>query len=265
MNSMLLRQTPDEVICKEIESVHARRVILDQLEGGSKTGSELRESIRKDMAARVVKARGRSAKTSKVKVTDPKLYFNTKHLEDLGVITSRKDSQQRVFSLTPRAVHPVRRALGVARPIVYIASLAQPEDQRPFMQWLSKTSRYKPKKVRLFVEERSWKSGVSRDIEKFIPDGTTKRWTIDWHDIPADITQKDKGKDRGDLTATCQHIEEVIVDDIGDFDLVVDLSIGPPLLVLALTLIAQDYSLNAIYVHSYGDLKTTITSILPKE
>ena len=35
----------DEIVRKEVESVRVRRIILDQLEGGAKTGRELRDSI----------------------------------------------------------------------------------------------------------------------------------------------------------------------------------------------------------------------------
>jgi len=67
----------------------------------------------------------------KVKVTSPKLYYNTKRLEELGIIVSWKQSQYRLFELEPKAIHPVRRALEISKPLLYVTSLSRPEDQRP--------------------------------------------------------------------------------------------------------------------------------------
>ncbi|MHA1959104.1 MAG: hypothetical protein ACW99U_02665 [Candidatus Thorarchaeota archaeon] len=257
--------TADEVVRREIESVRARRMILDQLEGGPKTGSELRESIRKDMAAQAVKRGGRRAKPGKIKVTDPKLYFNTKHLEDLGIITSRKESQQRVFSLTPRAIHPVRRAIGVTRPNLLLTSMARPEDQRPFVTWVSSEKRFRAKAVKIFVEAERFSRGVSRNLEKFIPEGSRTRWKTEWHDLPAEVAGDNESGLRGNLIRTFDEIEDIIRNRMTEFDLIVDLSRGPPTINIALMLIAMEYSLSAIHASAYEGDKTELTQILPRE
>ncbi|MDF1538083.1 MAG: hypothetical protein P1Q69_04190, partial [Candidatus Thorarchaeota archaeon] len=160
----MLYRTADEIVKHEVESVRARRIILDQLEGGPKTGTELRESIRKDMALTLIDQKGKkTAKEKKVVVTDPKLYHNTGHLEKLGIIKSRRESRERVFEICLRAYHPVRRALKevglkeVDRPLAYVASVRRPDDQRPFAIWLKRSKQFKPKQLLLFTETRVWK------------------------------------------------------------------------------------------------------------
>ncbi|MHA1576047.1 MAG: hypothetical protein ACTSU3_01675 [Candidatus Thorarchaeota archaeon] len=260
----MIRQTPDDIVRKEIESVRARRVILDQLEDGEKTGSQLRESIRKDMAAKEVKIRGKRALPKDLKVTDPKLYFNTKHLERIGIITSRRESQLRIFSLAPAAVHPVRRVLEVKRPKELVISFDRPEEQRPYIQWLSREEKIKPKALKVLVEKKKWAKGVSKDIDRYIPDGTKRKWKSDWLDLSmgADIAQE--GEDHGELSATYREIEQIIIQDIPKYDITVDLSIGAPLIVLALVMIATDYSLTAIYSQRMDSGKSEITVVYPR-
>ncbi|UCE11353.1 MAG: hypothetical protein JSW61_05315 [Candidatus Thorarchaeota archaeon] len=264
MMSVMFWTTPDEVIRREIESVRARRMILDQLEGGPKTGSELRESIRKDMAAQAARKGGRRFKPDKIKVTDPKLYFNTKHLEDIGIVMSQKESQQRVFSLAPKAVHPVRRVIGVTRPNLLLTSMARPEDQRPFVAWVSSERRFRAKAVKIFVEAERFSRGVSRNLEKFVPEGSRTRWKADWYDLPIEVAGDNESGVRGDLIATYDEIEEAVKEDVGEFDIVVDLSRGPPTINIALMLVAMEYSLMAIHASAYEGEKTDLTQILPR-
>lgn len=257
--------TPNDVVRREIESVRARRVILDQLEDGPKSGSELRESIRKDMAADEVKKKGKRAYPKDLKVTDPKLYFNTKHLESIGIITSYRDSQQRIFSLAPAAVHPVRRVLGVKRPKLLVISFSKPEEQRPYIQWLSRKDAYKPKLLKVFVEGKPWAKGVSKDIDRYIPDGTKRKWKSDWHDLSVETSGNYEAGDQGDLMATYREIELAIIEDIPKYDITVDLSMGPPMIVLAFSLLVADYSLTGIYSVRKDGIDSDVTRIFPKE
>ncbi|MHA2423524.1 MAG: hypothetical protein ACXAEF_01980 [Candidatus Thorarchaeota archaeon] len=269
----MLGQTADEVISKEIESVRARRIILDQLEGGPKTGTELRESIRKDMAATLIGKKGkRSAKEKKVVVTDPKLYHNTGHLEKLGIISSRRESRERVFELCPQAYHPVRRALkemglmGANRPIAYVTSIPQPDDQRPFVLWLSKARKYSPRKLMLFTEARIWKRQKLRSIERFVAEGAKSRWdTItQWYDIPEEITGEQEETQHGNLQAVYEFIRDEISEIIPTHDVVVDLSMGTPLTILAMVRLIEEYSLTAIHVENYEDEKARVLQYYPR-
>lgn len=256
-------QTPDEIIRREVESVPVRKIILDQLEGGPKTGSELRESIRKDLAARSVRgARGR-VRADMIYVTDPKLYFNTKHLESIGIITSKKVSQRRIYRLTPKAIHPVRRVIGATRPKILLTSIEKPEEQRQFANWLNRERIFRPKFVRVFVEEHF--SRGSRRLETFMALEPRRRWEMTWHDLPLEIAGDSEGNVRGDLRATYDEIEKVILDDIDEFDLIVDLSRGPPLILLALTLLAFEYSLAAIHARKFEGEDTEVIHIFPWE
>lgn len=272
MNAMLT-QTPDQIIKQEIESVRARRIILDQLEGGPKTGTELRESIRKDMAATLIDKKGKkTAKEKKVVVTDPKLYHNTSHLESLGIITSKRDSRERVFELCPEAYHPVRRALkelgllGASRPIAYVTSIPQPDDQRPFILWLSKTRKYVPGKLMLFTEARIWKRQKLRSIERFVAEGAKSRWdTItQWYDIPEEITGEQEETQHGNLQAVYEFIRDEVAQVVPTHDVIVDLSMGTPLIILAMVRLIEEYSLSAIHIENYEDEKARVLQYYPR-
>ena len=261
----MIRQTPDDIVRKEIESVRARRVILDQLEDGPKTGSQLRESIRKDMAAIEVKSKGKRAQPKDLKVTDPKLYFNTKHLERVGIITSRRESQQRIFSLAPAAVHPVRRVLEVKRPKELVISFERPEDQRPYIQWLSREDKFKPKTLKVLVDGKKWAKGVSKDIDRYIPDGTKRKWKSEWFDLTMGANIDPDDADGGELAVTYREIEQIIIQDISTYDITFDLSIGPPLIVIAMMMVATDYSLTAIYSQQNSSGKSDFMVIYPRK
>ncbi len=254
----------DEVIRKEVESVRARRVILDQLEGGPKTGSEIRDSIRKDMAAQTVRTKGRKKLNPEdFVVTDPKLYFNTKHLENLGIISSSKVSQQRVFRLEPKAIHPVRRALGVSRRVTYLTSLGQPRDQRLFISWISRSRDFKLDTLHLFVEKEVFKS-ASKNLDRYIPDGTKMKWEGHWNELGEDIVGNPSTSGRANLKATYNAIEAVMLDHIEDNDIVIDVTQGSQLITLALTLLATDYSLKTIHVERTSSEEAIITQVLPR-
>ena len=111
----MLRRTVEEIVREEIETVRARRTILDHLEGGLKTGAELREKIATDIKAQMVREGASKREIAKVKVTSPKLYHNTKRLEELGIIVSWNQSQYRLFELVSRAVIPVPGSSPVSR------------------------------------------------------------------------------------------------------------------------------------------------------
>jgi DNA-binding transcriptional ArsR family regulator len=206
-------QSVDELVLEEMQTVPARMVILDQLEGGPKTGSELRESIRKDMASESLGRKVTKKDLERFKVTDPKLYLNTKHLQNLGIITSRRQSQQRIYSLCPKAIHPVRRALRefqsrrsrpirVPRPQSLITAMAQPENVRPFITWLCKQEELNVEVLRIIVEEECFKRGVSKDIQRYIPDDKPRRWKGHWHELSENIVGNNSRGIRGHLIAT---------------------------------------------------------------
>lgn len=272
-------KTADQVIKEEVESVRVRRVILDQLEGGSKTGKELREAIRKDMFARALEAGEEGVTLADFKVTDPKLYFNTKYLEDAGIIISRKDSRERQFGLTPWAIQPVRRAIGVNRPVMLIASMSRPEDQRPFVSWISHQEDFDIVKLRVLVAEGTFRRGASRNLMRHVPaesDERGKDGAIDkrtyleklfesaWEDLPLDTVGDFDTSIPGDLTATYSRIEAVVQDYLPEYDVVLDLSTGPPLIPTALSLVAMHYSLTAIFIRHYSG-GATVARVLPRE
>ncbi|MFW9975563.1 MAG: hypothetical protein ACFFDQ_09880 [Candidatus Thorarchaeota archaeon] len=247
----MLRKPLEDIIREEIETVRARRIILDQLEGGLMTGAELREKIATDIKAQMV-AEGSSRKEiERVKVTSPKLYHNTQRLEELGIIVSWKQSQYRLFELDPRAIHPVRRALKISKPLMYITSLNNPEDQRPFVQWLVNNPHFNPKKLLVFVEASQWTRGVSRIVDRFIPDDAFRRWTTEWREVPENVTRTEDEREYGSLQMTVDFIENELLNHIQTNDIVFDLTLGPRLITLAMAKLATEYSITAFHVSTY--------------
>jgi hypothetical protein len=241
----------EDVIRSEIETVRARRIILDQLEGGLKTGAELREKISTDIKAQMMMEGASKKEIGKVEVTSPKLYHNTSRLEELGIIVSWKQSQYRLFELEPRAIHSVRRALGISKPLLYLTSLSQPEDQRPFVQWLTNNPYFNPKKLLVYVEARHWTRGVSRIVDRFIPDDAFRRWTTEWIEVPDEVTGTDDESEHGHLQAAVDFMETGIIDNIFNHDMVIDLTLGPSLITLAMGKLASEYAIKAFHVAKY--------------
>ncbi len=255
----MLRQSLEDIVREEIETVRARRIILDHLEGGLKTGAELREKIATDTKAQMVREGASKREIAKVKITSPKLYHNTQRLEDLGIIVSWKQSQYRLFELEPKAIHAVRRALGVTKPLLYITSLSRPEDQRPFVQWLTNNPHFNPKKLLVFVEAAHWTRGVSRIVDRFIPDDAFRRWTTEWIEVPDEVTGTEEESEYGYLQGTADFLEAAIIDNIFIHDMVIDLTLGPSLISLAMAKLASEYSITAFHVTRYDASNSEIS------
>ncbi len=254
-------ETADKVILREVESVRVRRVILEEVEKGPKTGSELREKIRQDIIAQARQAGAK--RVPKVTVSDPKLYFNTRHLEEAGIIVSRKESQQRIFSLAPRAAQAVRRVLNVTRNTTVISSVSRPEDVRPLVYWFTQEAEQHFNRLRLVVEKERFDKGVSKDLTRHVPDGTTKRWEGVWDEVPKEVAGYYDGGIPGDLMATYAFVEKILLEEIPDRTVVFDLSNAPPVIGLAFCLLSNDYAVTAIYIHRHKARQTTITHYIP--
>ncbi len=241
----MLIESPEEIIREEVSSVRARKIILEELQQGQRTGTELREAIREDLiAGKEEKGNGQE----EVTVTDPKLYFNTKHLEKKGIISSSKKGRQRIYQLSPKAIHPVRRVLNFRRPNLLITSVAMPDDQRPLAKWLSRDKRIDVKIVRVFVSERRFSRGVQRSLSRFVPNDCKKKWKTSWHEIPDSLLDSTVVEGHGNLKGIYEYIENVVLEDMQEYSLIVDVSMGPAVIVLALFMLAFDYSLEALYL-----------------
>ncbi|MHA1769391.1 MAG: hypothetical protein ACTSV3_06015 [Candidatus Thorarchaeota archaeon] len=249
----------ENLIRQEIAAVAARKTILDQLEGGLKTGAELRDAIAKTEKAAMVAKGVSKRKIADYEVTSPKLYHNTRRLEELGIIVSWKQSQYRLFELEPKAIHAVRRALNIERPIMYVTSMSKPEDQRPLIQWISTNPHYKPTKLLVFVEARHWTRGVSRIMDRFIPEDAFRRWTTEWREIPEDVMGGEGEMEYGELQGTCDFIENALLPYVPQHEIVVDLTLAPTLIALALMRIAHEYTLEVFHVNRYDAENADIT------
>ncbi|MHA1950488.1 MAG: helix-turn-helix domain-containing protein [Candidatus Thorarchaeota archaeon] len=248
----MLRRPVEDIIREEIDTVRARRIILDQLEGGLMTGAELREKITTDVKAKMVAEGASKRDIAKVKVTSPKLYHNTRRLEDLGIIVSWKQSQYRLYELDPHAILPVRRVLGISKPLMYITSLSNPEDQRPFVQWLVNNPYYNPKKLLVFVEATRWTRGISRIMDRFIPDDAFRVWTTEWKEVPEEVTGGEEEPGYGNLQKTFEFLENEILKHLQSHNMIFDLTLGPTLITLAMAKLANEYSTIAFQVSRYN-------------
>ncbi len=238
-------------------------MILRELESGPKTGNDLREKIREDMIAHAEELEGKPIDTKRFQVSDPKLYFNTAHLENIGIIVSRKESQQRLYSLHPRAVHPVRRVLGIIRPTTVITSLSRPDDAKNLMHWFMREAEPHFRSLRVVVERERFAKGVIKDLDRFVPIGGTKRYTAVWHELPVEIVGYYEGNRQGDLMATYAQVERIVLDEIQEHNLIFDLTSAPPIIAVAFCLLSNDYSIPAMYVRRREGNISTITHYIP--
>jgi DNA-binding PadR family transcriptional regulator len=260
----LTHESLDENIRREIETVRTRRIILGELEKGPRTGNDLRKSIQEDMVAEAKEnTRRKTIDPDDYPVTDPKLYFNTKHLEDLGIVTSRKESHERIYSLHPKAVHAVRRVLGVTRPTTVVTSMTRPDDIRPLIHWFTGEAEAHFRNLRLVVEKERFSKGVTKDLERFVAEGSTKRWSSRWDELPEHIVGYYDGGKQGDLMATYAHIEKILLEEIPEHSVVLDLSTAPPIIAVAFCLLSNDYSIPAIHIKRHTGAKTAITHYIP--
>ena len=104
---------------------------------------------------------------------------------------------------------------------------------------------------------------MSKNLAKYIPDGTTKQWETNWHDLSVSVAGNFERGIQGDLMGTYREIEKIIDGDIRDYEVVLDLSMGPPNIALAFSLLAMKYSISAIYVNRQ-DGENIVTSVLPR-
>jgi hypothetical protein len=142
---------------------------------------------------------------------------------------------------------------------LYVTSLSRPEDQRPFVQWLTTNPYFNPKKLLVFVEARHWTRGVSRIVDRFIPDDAFRRWTTEWIEVPDEVTGTDDETEYGHLNGTVDFMEAGIIDNIFIHDMVIDLTLGPSLITLALAKLATEYSITAFHMTRYDKTNAEIS------
>ena len=92
------------------------------------------------------------------------------------------------------------------------------------------------------------------------------RWDTltEWQDIPAEITAGKEDTQHGNLEAVYDYLREYICAIIPEYDVIVDLSMGTPLTLLALIRLVEDYSLTAIHVENYEEEKARTIQYYPR-
>jgi hypothetical protein len=69
--------------------------------------------------------------------------------------------------------------------------------------------------------------------------------------VPDTFTGTGESQDYGDLQGTCDFIEDTLLKHLPDHDFVIDLTLGPPLVALAMAKLATEYSITAFHVTNY--------------
>ena len=134
---------------------------------------------------------------------------------------------------------------------MYVTSLNNPEDQRPFVQWLVNNPHFNPKKLLVFVEAVHWTRGISRIMDRFIPDDAFRVWTTEWREVPEEVMGGEQEHDYGNLQKTYEFIENEILNHLPTHSIIFDLTLGPTLLTLAMARMAHEYSTTAFHVSRY--------------
>jgi len=145
-----------EVIERAIGGVESRRVLLEELLEGEKTGLQLRYALAKSFGVTLDE------------VSDARLYHNISQLEEAGLIRRRREWKDKFAEIIPQMVQPVRDYLGIKAQVMYIGALEDdPYVIRRVRQVLLDNSRVKPVSY-LFLGTDSVKgkvSGLTEDVQ----------------------------------------------------------------------------------------------------
>lgn len=148
-----------EAIERAIGGVESRRVLLEELLEGEKTGLQLRYALAKSFGV------------SLDEVSDARLYHNISQLEESGLIRRRREWKDKFAEIVPQKVQAVRDYLGIRSPVMYIGALEDdPYAIRRVRQVLLDNSRVKPERY-LFLGTESVKgkvSGLTEDVDVLV-------------------------------------------------------------------------------------------------
>ncbi|MFX0096965.1 MAG: hypothetical protein ACFE7E_04310 [Candidatus Hodarchaeota archaeon] len=203
---------------KAIGGVEARRILLEELLEGTKTGLQLRHAL------------ARKFNVEMGSVSDARLYFNLQQLEEAGLIKRRREWKAKYAEILPEKIQAVRNFLGVKAPIIYIGGLTEdPSVIRSIRAFLDRRGRIKPEKYIFLTDEemRGRVAGITEDVELLY--------------LPKRIVSNS-------FDGVYEAIKDVVDRLIGEHEIMFDVTDGTRFSVLAMYSLAVEYGLRCFYV-----------------
>ena len=204
---------------KIISGVEARKIILNCLLDGRKTGNEIRWALADSFDRRIDG------------VSDTLLYFNLQHLENAQVITRKKEWKLKYSEIHPDKIQSIRRYFHKIVPITIIGGV---DDDLTIIRSI---------RNRLRVE----KSMTPPEKYFFIgPEKLRKKIAGLLPDVSVIYTDEKTYKDPVELREFIKR--EILDPEIMQTEVVIDVSSGSRVCSLALLSLAYDYGLRCIYI-----------------
>jgi len=207
-----------EAVERAIGGVETRRIILEELLEGEKTGLQLRHAL------------SRSFNVPLEEVSDARLYHNLTQLEEAGIIRRRRDWKVKYAEILPEMIQGVREYLGVKAPVLYIGALDEdPGAMRRVRQVLLDRSRVQPEKyIFLGTDELKRKvSGITDDVEIMT--------------MPPKIIEHS-------FDGVYEAVRSIVESKIIDYEVVFDVTYGSRFTAIAFFGLAHEFNLRAFYI-----------------
>jgi hypothetical protein len=96
-------------------------------------------------------------------------------------------------------------------------------------------------------------------MDRFIPEDAFRRWTTEWKEVPEDVIGEEGEQAYGELQQTCDFLENTLLPYVPDHEIVVDLTLAPTLIALALSKLAHEYTLISFHVNKYDSGDASVT------
>lgn len=208
----------DEVI----DGVEARRVILEMLLNGPKSGVELRHGL----AVRFNK--------TVTEISDAVLYTNLQVLESVGLIRrcrSLDNWKTKLAEIVPEKIQIVRKYFEVSVPVVCVGGLEDPEhliDVRTVLERELKPSKY------IYLVREDLKNRFSGVSEK----------------ITFEVFKQDVWEEG--FEELYSRVKRIVEQEIADFEVVFDMTNGSRVCILALSKLSWEYNLRCFYIQKKG-------------
>ncbi|MFX1450853.1 MAG: hypothetical protein ACFFCM_08425 [Promethearchaeota archaeon] len=204
---------------KIIAGVEARRIILNCLLDGRKTGSEIRWALADSFDRRIDG------------VSDTLLYFNLQHLENAEIITRTKEWKLKYSEIYPNKIQSIRRFFHKIVPITVLGGID--EDITVIRSLRS----------RLRVE----KSMTPPEKYFFIgPEALRRKIAGLFPDVKLLYAKESTYKNPGELRDFIKL--EILDPEIMNNEVIIDVSSGSRVCSLALLSLAYEYGLRCIYL-----------------
>jgi hypothetical protein len=96
-------------------------------------------------------------------------------------------------------------------------------------------------------------------MDRFIPEDAFRRWTTEWKEVPEDVIGDEGELAFGEMQQTCDFLENTLLPYVPEHEIVVDLTLAPTLIALALLKLANEYTFIAFHVNKYDADNASVT------